>query len=276
MKKVGLILAFSVLILYSSCLSVMEKAGRFADGSSEKTIARYADTGKTMEVTRVKNKGGQQSILINLSQYPYMKIRASLPDSDNEINLISLEYLSGCANGWNEYTLDIAGSGTLVLNDPASISIKSDIEPVQISCGRIQRHDTRITGGEALTNLRNRRERILSLAEWMSSRADAPKDLYIEAFEKYWKPVLFPEVTSKKLRPVNWAQEGDVYVTADDIKWNTSYTEREFDEQLALVRNSGTLLRDWEDALSWIYMEYNWEKIKSQLSGETNLNKRSK
>lgn len=265
------VLVIGLFLLFSSCLSVMEKAGQFADGSSEKTIARYADTGKNMEIRQVKNKAGSQSILINLNKYPYMKIRAGLPDAENEFNLICLEYLSGSVAGWNEYKLDLMGTGTLVLNESVSIKISDDIEPVQISAGRIQRYDTRITGGDALTNLRNRRERILALSEWMSSREEAPKELELKAFEEYWKPVLFPELTPKKSRPAEWEKEGDIYVTAEDIKWNASYTEREFTEQLGIIRNSGTMLRDWEDAVSWIYLEYEWEKIKSALSRETTL-----
>jgi len=100
----------------------------------------------------------------------------------------------------------------------------------------------------------------------MSSTDNAPKGQKIDDFEKYWKPVLFPEMVSKRKRPAGWLQEGDVFLRSEDIRWNTGYTERVFSEELRPVRNSGTLLRDWEEALSWIYLEYEWESIKERLS----------
>jgi hypothetical protein len=251
----------------------MENAGRLVDGSSEKIIARYSDAGKSMEITRVENRAGDQSVLISLSRFPYMKLRGSPPGEQGEFDLVCLEYLGGSVHGWTEYKLELLGAGVILLDGSPSIKITDDIEPVQISSGRIHRYDTRITGGEALANLRNRRERILSLTEWMSARQNTPKDLELTHFEKYWKPVLFPELSPEKSRPAGWARDGDVYVKTEDIRWNTSYTEREFTEQLALVRDSGTLLRDWEDAVSWIYLEYEWEKIKLELSHETTLTK---
>jgi hypothetical protein len=126
-------------------------------------------------------------------------------------------------------------------------------------------------GNEAVTALRNRRERVDVLVEWMKSLENSPKGLSIKDFEKYWKPVMFPETVNKKKKPENWLREGDVFKRADDINWNTSYTERVFPEVLHPVRNSGTMLRDWEEALSWIYMEYEWDIVTRAFSQEIGL-----
>jgi hypothetical protein len=97
---------------------------------------------------------------------------------------------------------------------------------------------------------------------------NAPLNLNLKDFEKYWETVFFPELVSKKKRSGGWTLEGDVFKKADDIDWNTGYTERVFSEELVPVRNSGTLLRDWEEALPWLYMEYNWDRITGFLSRE--------
>jgi hypothetical protein len=107
----------------------------------------------------------------------------------------------------------------------------------------------------------------------MSSLEYAPYRQTIDDFEKYWKPLLFPEIVSKKKKPSGWLQEGDQFIRAEDIKWNTSYTERIFPEVLRPVRDSGTLLSDWEEALHWIYLEYEWERIAGILSREIVLQK---
>jgi hypothetical protein len=87
-------------------------------------------------------------------------------------------------------------------------------------------------------------------------------------FEQFWKPILFPELISRKKQPVGWQREGDQWKKAEDIRWNISYTERTFPELLRNIRNSGTMLRDWEEALDWIYLEYEWENIMELLSKE--------
>jgi hypothetical protein len=256
----------AAFVLCSGCISVFEKAGQMIDGSAfaEKKIAVYY--GEGTEVTLVQNKAGEQSVIITLTKFPMMKLRGTFPNENGEFFLTSLEYLGGNVHGWNEYTMDLSGEGELLLAETAVLSIDREIEPVQISAGRIHRYDTRIVGGDALTSLRNRHERIVSTVEWMASIEGAPSGQTIKIFEKYWKPLLFPEMVSKKTKPDGWSLEGDLFVSAEDIKWNTSYTERVFPEELRQIRNSGTLLRDWEEALSWIYLEYEWENIKEMLS----------
>ena len=280
------------LFLCGGCVSLVDITGRALDGSAfaEKKVAVYRTEGTEahemrekagepqvavyywtggMEVREVRNKAGEHSVVISLSRFPTMKIRGKAPDDRGEFYLTSLDYLGGNTYGWNEYRLDLSGSGNLLLSDTAAtLWIPDEIEAIQISAGRIKRYDTRITGNDALISLRNRRERILALVEWMREQEDVPTVPERNYFERHWKPVLFPEMTAKKKRPENWQQENDQRVRAEDIRWNTGYTERIFPELLRDVRNSGTLLRDWEEALDWIYIEYNWERITQILAKE--------
>ncbi|MCL1837129.1 MAG: hypothetical protein FWG46_06250 [Treponema sp.] len=261
-----------VVAFFAGCASLVDKAGQALDGSAfeEKKIAVYSAA--DMELWEMQNKAGEHSLIIFLNRFPAMKIRTAMPDASGDFNVTALDYLGGNPHGWNEYRLELFGQGTASLGGTsASIAIPGDIEPVQIAWGRIRRYDTRITGNEALTNLRNRRERILALCEWMNSLPNLPELAGRPEFETYWKPLLFPEMVAKKKRPAGWEQKSDIRVKAEDIRWNTGYTERVFPELLAPIRNSGTMLRDWEEALDWIYMEYEWERIKERLSQETLL-----
>jgi len=270
-------LFFLASLLCAGCVTVVEKAGQALDGSAfaEKKVAIYRTVG--IELWEMRNKAGEHSVLITLRKYPTMKIRGSAPDERGEFTVTSLDYLGGSPHGWNEYRLDLSGTGNLVLGETtAALSIPDAIETVGISSGRIRRYDTRITGAEALTSLRNRHERIIAIAEWLNDPENpSAKALNNQKeFERYWKPILFPEITAKKKRPELWLQEGDRRVMAEDIRWNTSYTERVFPEALRSVRDSGTMLRDWEEALDWLYIEYEWARITDSLSTETVLQKR--
>ena len=272
---------FLVLLLCTGCVSLMDKAGQVLDGSAfaEKKTAVYRTA--DIEMREMRNRAGERSVLISLKQFPTMKIRGSAPDERGEFQLVSMDYLGGSPHGWNEFRLDLSGSGNLVLGDTtAALSVFEEVETVGISSGRIRRYDTRITGTEALTNLRNRHERILALAEWINSSENplaAPAPLNNQKkFVQYWKPLLFPEMTKKKKQPKDWRQEGDQWARAEDIRWNTSYTERVFPELLRNIRNSGTMLRDWEEALDWLYIECEWTRITETLSGETVLQRKKR
>jgi hypothetical protein len=170
--------------------------------------------------------------------------------------------------------MNIFGTGRLIKRGAAILSVNKNIEKVEITSGRIHRYDTRITGSEALANLRNRRERIDAIVEWMNTGEGYTKGQSINDFNDYWKPILLPEMVPGKKRPTGWQKNGDVFQKAEDIRWNTSYTERIFPDTIWPVRNSGTLLRDWEEAISWIYIEYEWEKITELLSQNTILVKK--
>jgi len=288
MKKY-LIMIISIF-LFNSCIMLMDHTGRLIDGSvfAEKTLAKYVNKEQKINISFVQNKNKEKFIIIDLKNYPMIKLRASLPEKEDtsvtSINLFftTLEYLSGSTYGWNEFTLQLLGTIHLIYTDDNNfyLELKSgsksedspldnmdEIEKVQISGGRIHRYDTRITGNDALNPLRNRYERIKVLTEWMNSinnqksfnTNNFKKD--IKNFEKYWKPILLPEMVSKRKKHDNWHENGDIYQRAEDIRWNTGYTERVFPKELWPVRNSGTLLRDWEEAFYWLYFEYEWDNI---------------
>ena len=268
-------------VLCGGCVALVEKTGQALDGSAfaEKNTAVYRSVKKEgaaadIEIREVQNKAGERSIIIILGEFPAMQLRGTAPDENVDFYFLSLDYLASNIHGWNEYRLDLFGAGKLTLNSAAAVLwIPEEFQAVQISSGRIHRYDTRITGDEALTGLRNRRERILILAEWMEQRQDAPQGLNRKEFEEYWKRLLFPEMVSKKKRPNQWRQDGDQWTRSEGIRWNSSYTERVFPEILWEIRNSGTMLRDWEEALEWVRLEYEWKRIMELLSQEITLQK---
>jgi hypothetical protein len=270
------------VLLTGGCTSfipgVVEQAGRVLDGSAfaKKTLSRYQGlkTGGApadMEVREVVNKQGNVSLVILLKEFPAVRFQGSDPLGAGDFYFTSLEYLGGNAAGWNEFTLELSGAGSFVKSEgAAALSLSGLPEAVQIVSGKIRRNETRITGDEALTSLRNRHERILALAEWMRSR-EGPAFADQKSFEAHWRPLLLPETVSAKKRPPEWKKEGARWVWAEDLRWNTTYTEDLFPEVFWPFRNSGALLRDWEEALDWIYFEYSREKIENWFSGEISL-----
>jgi len=271
--------ALALIILLSGCAGIVEITGQFLDGSvlAEKTLSRYRaykEYGAVcdIDIEIVENKNKESSIIISVSDFPMIKLRGTLPGNDGVFYFSSLEYLSGSTHGWNEYTSQLYGSGRLVLREIAVLETIEQPFQVQVTQGRVHRYDTRVTGNEALTAMRNRYERVTTLAQWMLS-SGRMKGQPLKEFEKYWKPILFPEIAAGKQRPEGWRQGGDIFKTAEDINWNTSYTERVFPPELVPVRDSGTMLRDWEEALSLVYLEYEWERLINIISDKIILYK---
>jgi hypothetical protein len=90
----------------------------------------------------------------------------------------------------------------------------------------------------------------------MDSRIERYNFVSEKQFELYWKNILFPELASRKNRPPVYNENDAEWVWASDVRWNVNYTRQLFPEELWELRNSGALLRDWEESISWIYFEY--------------------
>ena len=270
-----IILVGSLIFLLAGCAGLVQKGGELLDGSAteEKTIALYRSfSGKeTTEIRTLRHKDGTECIEISGSTWPGLALRGSMPAGDGTFELVEARILSTHVHGWNEFTLDLLGSAHFSVsgNIVGRLRIAGEVERVQISSGRIRLKSNRLTGTTALGSLRNRRERILALTEWMQMYQTGLQDRKVFAdqkeFKDYWQGRLFPELVPKKKRPPEYNAKNAEWSRAGDVKWNLDYTKYLFPEELWELRNSGALLRDWEEAVSWIYIEYNWDNINGLL-----------
>jgi hypothetical protein len=263
-------LIFTAGITFTACMTLAEKTGHVLDGSAfaEKTLTTYRTNRKGGDsATLIRRKDGAELLAISLETMPGMTLYGTKPDADGRLYITMYTFLCGNYTGWNEFTMDLSGSGTfLTTENEATFKLEPALDIIQISGGKIRRGDERITGELALSALRNRYQRLAVLVEWMHSREKVPAFESQTDFEAYWKPILMPELVSKRKRPVEWQAEGAEWKRSEDINWNTTYTASLFPKDLALLRDSGSILRDWEEALPWLYLEYRWDNIVNSLS----------
>jgi hypothetical protein len=284
-KQAPALLFLAWTLLNGGCVSLAEAVGRLLDGSAfaEKILAVYREEPERgTRVDRLRDRAGQEFIAIRVDSVPNLRIRGSLPDGEGDFFVTSLDFLSPNLKGWNEFTLELSGSGSFVEADSgggfqtAVLQLGTPLETLDISEGKIRRGSAGLNGAQALTALRNRRERITVLAQWMKEQSGLPAFPDQAAFEAYWKPLLFPELSKPGDRPAAWARanaDSGERVLGEDIRWSIAYTEALFPEDLWPVRNSGTLLRDWEEAAAWIHLEFEWDTIVKFLSGKIKLAK---
>ncbi|MDR1106279.1 MAG: hypothetical protein LBL44_07975 [Treponema sp.] len=257
---------------FLGCAALAEAGGRAADGLAfaEKTTALY-ESGDGTRLRETADKNGERFFLVTMKKYPAAAFRAIRDGEGENCRFTALEYLGGSYSGWNEFTLELAGQGRFVKDGSGGVlSLEGPLEAVRITEGKIRRNGEHVTGDSALAGLANRRERVAALAAWMRKEA-AERRIPLsfpggEAFQRYWKPLLLPELTARRKRPAAWNASGAVWTWAEDVRWNTSYTALLFPEELRILRDSGALLRDWEEALEWIRVEYEWDIITGRLS----------
>jgi hypothetical protein len=249
-------------------MTLVEKAGRILDGTAfgEKTLARYrTESGGPFaaEIREIRHRDTGPALVMSLKDFPALELRL-VPAEGGGFHYRSLHYLGGSISGWNEFTLDLSGAAAFTVSGDSARFSGGGPAAALIAAGRIRRGDRRITGDEALTVLRNRHERITALAGWMKEQGQGRTFGNRKEFVNYWKPILLPEKVPRKRRPPAWRAvrtEDARWVRAEGVRWNTAYTEAIFPESLRSLRNSGALLRDWEEAFEWIYHEFSWDRI---------------
>ena len=254
-----------ICLLLSGCSGMVQRGGEFLEGRAfaemELALYRSGERRNRIELRELRLENGERVIDISSAQWPGLTLRGSSPDGRGGFELRQGRILSSHANGWNEFILDISGAASFIdpvftypISSGGILYIEGDIERLEISSGSIRLRSNRLSGEAALGPLRNRRERILALTDWMKywlienagpeegegSRAfNNPKD-----FERFWRPILFPELVLRSRRPA----------------------EITLPEDLGELKNTGALLRDWEEALAWIFIEYSWENIISSFN----------
>jgi hypothetical protein len=296
MKKRELLRLLAVCgYIVCGCMSLTENAGRIADGSkfSEKVLETCHGENGT-RLSRIRLKDGSAALKLSLDSWPNLAFYLVPSDETGRYVLASYTFLVSAVKGWNEFTVNLSGTGSLedAGNDSGGNAryrlTVENVDETGIASGRVRSGDNRFGGGEALGILRNRKARIEALVGWMresavtagpsaaggtgpsaSDGASAAAALSFQtekAFDAYWKPLLLPETVPKRKRPVAYDGSGGEWRRAEDVTWNAAYSAR-FPEDIALLRNSGALLRDWEEALPWIYLVFRWDDIINSITG---------
>jgi hypothetical protein len=288
---------FFLVMFLAGCTILAEKSGQLLEGSlfAAKTLERYRTADASMLLRKLRYRDGTEGWALTLESWPTLQfsfITEKNPPPENTQTLypVFCSFLCSTYSGWNEFTMELTGTGTIRTGDTelsSSLVFKlNSIEAAGISEGRIRRGDIRLSGQEALTALRNRLERIEVLTAWMKDSGppvsnhgtpvSVPEFGSPDDFETFWKPVLFPELVSLKKRPALYSAVNVQWERGEDIRWNTNYSAAVFPESLRPLRDSGTMLRDWEETMLWIYLVYTWDDIVQLLLTERNFVKTSK
>jgi hypothetical protein len=229
-------------------------------------------------VTLTRLRDSSERLAVAVEAHPTLLFYGTAPDAAGRVMLTGCSFLASGVDGWNEFLADAAGEAVFSADDggAARFFLTQPLETGEISFARLRRADTRLTGERAVSVLSNRRERLRALADWMKEQPGAPAFKSRREFEAYWKPVLLPETVPARKRPADWQKTDAEWVFAEETRWNAAYTKRLFPEALQPLRDTGALLRDWEEAAAWLYLEYDWDNVVQSLTEGLTLTKTRK
>ncbi len=173
------------------------------------------------------------------------------------IDMDTLDWFNNWPNGWTHASFRLDGKAALQRTAAGwTLAIIKAPELDIVESASIRYFDTYVRGEAALREFSHRWDRIQAAANDIStSVTDAPPSRDPDSLRKY----LFPEVYGYEARP----DPAHAKVAAEGIVWNTDYTKAHFTETLRMLRDSGTLLRDYKESpgLWLLALEWNsfWE-----------------
>ncbi len=248
---------------------------------SETTYKIFKDSKKSESIFKVKidKKGNKYGELRSQLISPGVIIGEVIEDQTDDIifNINSIKYLSNWPNGWTQGESE--ASGIIVLNKDENgwkVNIKENFEIWEVIKGEIRYNDNYYRRESGLKKVKNRMKRINAAVEFLKNQdfVEYPEffghvkfnTAYGKSVKKAIQPFLFPEtigfgkLKSKNQLPVNYQiplkQKDDLAIGAGFI-WRKSYTDAFFPDYLRELRNTGTLWRDFEEAMHLFYMLFN-------------------
>lgn len=171
-----------------------------------------------------------------------------------KISLISLHWFNNWSNGWTDATFVVDGS--LDLRRSASawhLLVRSAPEIDGPSAVTIRYYNDYLGGTEALDQFTDRWNRIEAYAKFLHSRYGNIWPASTRNLER----ILFPEIYGYSTPPA----PDHASVEGSGVRWNSDYTRALFPKELRPIRDSGTMLRDWEESRGLWQLAFSWRGI---------------
>jgi len=193
-----------------------------------------------------------------------------------EFTVTGASLFSNWSNGWTEAHYEASGIYTFQADDRSPGTFECEETDSfalwDITHGEVRYKDAFYRGNDGIWKVKNRIDRIQEISRWLknSSRFSAiygdfnKETLYSFAFRNDMEVFLFPELRNfdrlakraelpeeyYQFKEANDRENRDSYkkIKGNGINWVSDYTVAVFPEEFHDLRNSGTILRDFEEA----------------------------
>ena len=196
------------------------------------------------------------------------------------LSLTAMRWFSNWANGWTEAHLPVTGE--LLLSPHGREWSLSVVQPPRLGdpvAASIRYFDDYLSGERGREEFAHRWDRILAVVSVLKQRLQERWFEYTAApwqpgrpsqamsFEEAARKFLFPELYGYADPPPRDSRS----VRSESISWNVDYTAANFPENLHAVRNSGTMLRDFEECPGLWRLAYCLDELWGRRIGETSF-----
>lgn len=206
----------------------------------------------------------------NLIEPSVLKGSYTIDESgDIECFVSSLYFLTNWSNGWTEAEVEAFGQLSFKKDSSNSYRCSSleGIELGEIKKGSIKFFDNYYFEDRARRSIKNKLDRINSMNNFVRDKIKI--DYFVtlnkigtDSYKKATYELFFPEFTlnSPYNNPAYKVKSlKDETELSETILWNKNYTREVFPENLQTVRDSGSLLRDYEESSELFFMDYNMD-----------------
>jgi hypothetical protein len=246
-KHAGIILAVAALAA---------AAGSFAGCAS----LHSAPNGGNATLTIYSENNGNRAFRLAGAYPSSAALTGTATGNDNSgytLTVTELEWFSNWVDGWTEAkflasgSISVAGTGANDKPQRDRARALSPVAPIAIespSWAKIRYRDTIIDPDTATGQLANRWDRVVAITIFLAEKnitySGTGKDA-LRDFETNARKILFPELYGYPEGSTKGA--GKESALAEGVSWDTAYTLAAFPEELRAIRDSGTILRDWEE-----------------------------
>jgi hypothetical protein len=193
-----------------------------------------------------------------------------------KLGVEDLKWFGNWTEGWTEAAFSMEGELSLEPDGGAwKLVVLAEPKIEEPTSASMRLYGDYFEGDKALALFRHRWDRIQAVNEALKAKfTDAWFD-YSEprkvtyawdifgrthaSFQKSVKAFLFPELYGYP-RGSSKGQGKDL-VFAESIEWDSAYTKATFPERLWEVRDSGTMLRDFEECVGLWRLDFCWEEL---------------
>jgi len=168
------------------------------------------------------------------------------------VSLSSLRWFNNWPNGWTDGSFSLTGTLLLEKSDHGWV-LKAPSLPVVEGVARatVRYFDTFLLGDKAAQQVSARWDRIEAVTTYL--RTQFPDDWIDD--QNLVSKFLFPEIYGYAANET----PGKNRVTADSVDWDKNYTAAHFSAPLAPLRESGTMLRDFQESPGLWRLLYHWK-----------------
>ncbi len=240
-----LAILFIAVAALSGCATFSVQSAYRGEGASGQAPVR---------VELAKEINGARDVRVTWGALPEAVLRGQATADGSggwKIELLRLDWFNNWQDGWTEAGFVISGSFDLSQGGAEAQILLTDKPEIDAPIvATIRYYDDYLNGDKALQQFTRRWNRIQAYAEFLRSRFDESWYSNQGSVRRF----LFPELYGYDQPP----SPKHASVTVDSITWNTDYTKEVFPGNLRALRDSGTMLRDFQESQALWKLAFGW------------------